>query len=121
MTNEMRKKYQAEMLEERDRVKALFQKRGIQQAERGEFDRVVAVENTVDYIIESTCFQIPEDIDLKKVVRWFVHDTKFHECTVFLKGWNPTTIRCDRDIEYFFKYAPAAHERYLEKVRAEKH
>lgn len=120
-----RKRYEAEMLAERERVIALLEGRGIHKAKRrfpgDEFDRVITVDNyRYSGLIESTCFQIPEDIDLRKVVSWFVHSTKYGECTVFLLGWNPTTVRCDRDIEYFFKYAPEARERYLAKVRAEK-
>lgn len=119
MTWEERKKYQEEMLEERDRVKGLFQKRGIREYEHGvdSLDRVVKIENVVDCVYEMTWFKIPEDIDLEKVATWFVHDTKFHECTLFLSGWNPTTVRCDRDISYFFKYAPAAHEKFLMEGR----
>ena len=109
-----RKRYHAEMFEERDRIIALFQKRGIRLATERPFNRVVTIENTDDYgIITDTCFQIPEDIDLEKVLRWFVHSTKYYSCTVFLLGWNPTTIYSDDGIDYFMKYAPAANARYL--------
>lgn len=119
MTNEeyytMRKAWQEKMLKERDRIKGLFQRRGIPEYDRthDSFDRIVEIENVVDCIYESTYFKIPEDINLKKVVQWFVHDTEYKSCTVFLSGWNPTTIGCDYDIEYYFKYAPKAHEKYL--------
>ena len=103
---ERREKYEAEMLVERDRIISLFQKRGIPLAERRPLDRVVKIENIIDHgcLIESTYFQIPEDIDLEQVVKWFVHDTKFGECTVFLKGCPPTTIRDDYNIDYFFRH-----------------
>lgn len=120
--NRMRKEYQEKMLKERDRVKGLFQRRGIPEYRPGidTSDRIVKIENIVDSLYETTCFKIPEDIDLKKVVRWFVHDTEYKRCTVFLTGWNPTTISCDYDIEYYFKYAPKAHEKYLAERRETK-
>lgn len=104
---ERRRKYEQEMLEERARVRGLMQKRGIQEYKPGEkFDRIVKVEQLVDHgcLYESTCFVIPDDIDLEKVIRWFVHDTKYGECTCFLDDCPPNTMRCDYDIDYFVRH-----------------
>lgn len=103
---ERRKEHQRKSIQERDRIKALFQKRGIPEYRPGidSFHRIVKIEILVDYIYEDTCFKIPEDIDLKKVVQWIVHDTYLGECTVFLDGAPATTIRCDYDLDYFFRH-----------------
>lgn len=111
-----REKHEQDMLDERERVRKLFRKRGIPEFIPGcKLDRVVKVEQLVDHgcIIESTLFVIPEDIDLEKVIRWFVHDTKYGECTCFLDDCPPNTMRCDYDIDYFVRHYLRRH--YLKK------
>jgi len=98
--------YELEMLEELARVKALLATRGIVERKADEeFDRIVSVDNRYDYFstIKSTCFKVPDSIDLERVVRWILDSTRYSECTVFLNGHNPTTVRCDADVKYFFK------------------
>lgn len=104
--NEIRAKYEKEIAEELERVKALLATRGITERKPDEeFDRIVVVETPYDYgcRIKSTCFKVPEGIDLKMVVWWFVHKTKFYDCTVFLNGRQPTTIGCDEVLNRFFR------------------
>ena len=101
----MREKREQDLLEERARIKALFQKRGIPEYIPGSpLERVVKIEQVVGNLYESTWFVIPEDIDLEKVVRWFVHDTKYGACTVFMEGCPYTTIADDYNIDYFFRH-----------------
>lgn len=102
---EMRRKYEQEMIEERARVRELFKKRGIPEYVPGSGkDRVIKIEQVIGSMYEYTWFVIPDEIDLRKVIHWFVHCTKYGECTVFLKGCPPTTIYSDDGIEYFFRH-----------------
>ena len=111
-----RRKYQEEMIKERARVRELFRKRGIPEWQQGmKFDRIVKVEIVVDCKYESTCFVIPEDIDLEKVVRWFINDTKFFSCVVFWEDFPPTTIWYDEGVDRYFDHARYMHKHYPKK------
>ena len=106
-TYEIRMKRQAELNEELARVKKLLATRGIFEAERpvGDSNRLVKVETPYDNCckVRWTFFRVPKEINLEKVAWWFVNGTKYGECTVYMDGHCPTTVRCDADIKRLFK------------------
>lgn len=104
---EMRRAYQREMEEELFRVMGEMEDRGIYSVKPA-FNvgkRFVSVENRDDYSVRQiyrTFFEVPANINLNSIVKWFLHETKFHEVTVWVDGFNPATLRCDRDIKWYF-------------------
>lgn len=94
------------MANELIRIEILLEERGINVVPRidDKDKRYIDVENQTAFgRIFRTIFEIPESIDLEKVVWWFVNKTKYHGCTVFTQGRTPTTITTNKDIEWYFK------------------
>ena len=104
---EMRRAYQREMEDELYRVMGEMEDRGIYSV-KPEFNvgrQFVSVENHDDYSVRQiykTFFEVPANINLKDIVKWFIDETKFHEVTVWVDGYNPATLRGDYDIKWFF-------------------
>lgn len=105
---DMRRQYQKEMSEELIRIEMALDSKGINvvpNTEKGQGNRYIEVENVSDDLcrIFRILFEVPESINLEKVVWWFVNKTKYSECTVYTDGRNPTTIRTNNDIKWYFK------------------
>ena len=102
---EAQKKYEEDMASELVRVEMELEEKGIHVVDHTDYNfckRYVKVENRSFCNIYNTIFAIPETIDLKKIVMWFVNETKYDSVVVIEEKRNPTTICSQRDADWYF-------------------